>query len=155
MERGRFLKTLSDWILLCLNPGLFWELIKFPFDLSQFELLFCLLLLKSFGNHVQGRLSDSDIYCWLPTNSLLLADRIHLLPQGLKMLASQHPLQLGIWPYLGQWYLKGRLLGTSGTVPTHPQIKRRRRLPWWLSSNESAYQCKIPGPGKSHLPQSN
>ena len=78
----------------------------------------------------------------LPT-AFLLADRIHLLPQGLKMLASQHPLQLGIWPYLGQWYLKGRLLGTNGKVPPHThKIKRRWRLPWWLNSNESAYQCK-------------
>lgn len=32
--------------------------------------IFCLLLLKSFGKHFQGKLSDSDIYCWLPTNSL-------------------------------------------------------------------------------------
>lgn len=84
MERGRFLKTLSDWILLCLNPGLFWELIKFPFDLSQFELLFCLLLLKSFGKHVQGKLSDSDIYSWLPTNSLPLGWQNPSSPTGPK-----------------------------------------------------------------------
>ena len=40
----------------------------------------------------------------LPT-AFLLADRIHLLPQGLKMLASQHPLQFdyGHVTSFGQW----------------------------------------------------
>lgn len=57
MERGRFLETLSGWILLDLNPGfLFSELIKFPFDVNYFELFLCLLLLRSPGKHIQGKL---------------------------------------------------------------------------------------------------
>ena len=33
----------------------------------------------------------------------------------------------------------------------------QRGLPWWLSGRESVCQCRrsIPGPGRSHVPQSN
>ena len=122
MERGSFLKTLSLRIQQYLNPGLFiFWVDKISFWLEPVWTAFLsraarrVLVNTSKANF--ETVGSVTVGCLPTANTLpfLLAIRIHLLPQSLKMLVTCFPASLTAGaPDPGWWHLRGRLLRTSG-----------------------------------------